>query len=124
MAILTINDPTISVGITDSNRPVSVVTVADTPITVTVSNINIPVISYGTTVYSVEVLGSTLSGLDGELGRVWTLTNTFVLKNAIVVRNGAVIQDYTLTQVGVNDTVTFSNINIFNDDVIMIMGFS
>ena len=64
--------------------------------------------------------GSDCSGTDGATGRVLILTNATAIKAAgrMIFRNGAFLdpQDYTVTSSPPNDTVTFTNINIFNTD--------
>jgi hypothetical protein len=110
MAIITINDPLISVGITDSNA--------------TVTGVTIPVINYGNAVYELKTSGTLLTGVE-DVGRTWTLNNTALLSVAFIVRNGATLDpsDYTITSIGTNDVVTFTNVIIFNDDYVRIIGF-
>jgi len=67
--------------------------------------------------------GSALTGSDGDLGRVITLSNTLAIVGSVVFRNGAMIDvsEYTLTSTGLNDTITFNTLNIFNDDRIRVL---
>lgn len=125
MAILTVNNPGISIGSTDINSQINISDNTAIGIVVTTSDLTIPVISYGTRAYNKTALGSTFTLTSGSLGRVWTLDNSFKLNISFIVRNGAVITptDFTLTTTGSNDTITFTNVNIFDDDALMIIGF-
>lgn len=75
--------------------------------------------------YEKNDVGSVCDGISGATGRVWTLSNTIVISYAIVIRNGGILtpSDYVLTTTGTNDTLTFTNTNIFDDDNIRILGW-
>ena len=56
---------------------------------------------------------------------VCTLANAKPLVSYFIARNGAIIHenDYTITT-GVNATVTFTSINIFDEDILLFIGFT
>lgn len=119
MTQIIINEENTLVGVSDANNR----------IVVTTSNLDIPVINFGAvsgvTVYEKSVSGTILSGTSGNTGRVWTLDNTGILITSFIVRDGSLLNpsEYTITATGLNDTVTFTNINIWNEDNLRIIGF-
>ena len=48
MTLLVVNDPTISIGITDDNRPLALTVDSDINLSLTISNETIPVVYFGT----------------------------------------------------------------------------
>ena len=130
MTLLVVNDPTISIGITDDNRPLALTVDSDINLSLTISNETIPVVDYGTGgssvgVYEKKDVGTSMTGSTGDAGRVWTLANAKPLVSYFIARNGAIIHenDYTITT-GVNATVTFTSINIFDEDILLFIGFT
>jgi hypothetical protein len=122
MTLLVVNDPNISIGITEDNTPLALTVDGDIALSLTVSNETIPVVDYGiggTTVYSKSDLGTAI------IGNVWTLNNTKAFASYFLVRNGAIIMpnDYSLGNT-VNATITFTNVTIFSDDVLLFIGFT
>jgi hypothetical protein len=71
--------------------------------------------------------GSDCTGSDGDTGRALTLANASAIKAAgrMIFRNGAFLDpnDYSITGSPPNDVVTFSGVNIFNTDRIIVVYF-
>jgi hypothetical protein len=72
-------------------------------------------------------LGSNCTGLDGASGRVWDIPNCLAAQstNYLMFRNGALLDStaYALGNSASGTQVTFTSINIFNDDAITLMYF-
>lgn len=91
---------------------------------VTVSSVVFPAQNH---TYNENKLGSDCSGLSGEQGRVLTLSNTTltVPDVTMVFRNGAMLMptDLTIVDNASASTITFTTVEIFDDDIIRVIYF-
>jgi len=74
------------------------------------------------------IAGSSATGTEPDTGRVITLSNSSATSSNSfsVFRNGPLISpsDYVATHTGANDTVTFTNLNVFDADQIVVFYYT